>query len=139
MDLGRYGEAIPLYKECLVKNPDSVPAHNKLGFAYLKTGQLDASIKEFETVRKLEPNNSLAILYIGMGYLNKEDFGKAIATWQAYRNKKEPLVEAEIKRLLTLVQTAESHRLAIQFLSATIRISPPIRVSGPSRKVWRPC
>jgi len=117
MDLGRYGEAIPLYKEYLVKNPDSVPAHNKLGFAYLKTGQLDASIKEFETVRKLEPNNSLAILYLGMGYLNKEDFGKAIATWQAYRNKKEPLVEAEIKRLLTVVQIAESQRFAKKALA----------------------
>jgi len=117
MDFGRYEEAIPLYQAYLAKNPDSVPAHNKLGFAYLKTGQLDSAIKEFETVRKVEPNNSHAILYLGMGYLNKEDFGKALVTWQAYRSEKEPLVEAEIKRLLTVVEIAESQRLARKALA----------------------
>lgn len=112
MNLGRYGEAIPLYQEYLIKNPDSVLAHNKLGFAYLKTGQIDSSIKEFEAVRKIEPNNNHAILYLGIGYLNKEDFGKALVIWQAYRNENDPLVGAEIKRLRTVVQIAESQLLA---------------------------
>jgi len=78
---------------------------------------LDNAAKEFETVLKAEPGNSHAILYLGIAYLNKEEFGKAIETWQAYRNKKEPLVEAEIKRLLTVVQIAESQHLAKKALA----------------------
>ncbi|MBW1797952.1 MAG: tetratricopeptide repeat protein [Deltaproteobacteria bacterium] len=113
----QYAQAIPTYKEYLAEHPDSVPAHNKLGFAYLKTGRLDNAAKEFETVLKAEPGNSHAILYLGMAYLNKGEMGKAVTTWQAYRNKKEPLVEAEIKRLLTVVQIAESQRLAKKALA----------------------
>ncbi len=113
----QYAQAIPVYTEYLTEHPDSVPAHNKLGFAYLKTGQLDNAAKEFESVLKLEPNNCYTILYLGMTYLNREEFGKAIVTWQAYRSKKEPLVEAEIKRLLTVVQIAESQRLAKKALA----------------------
>jgi tetratricopeptide (TPR) repeat protein len=47
-----------------------------------------------------------------MAYLNKEKFDKAIETWQLYRNKDQPLVEEEIRRLSTLVQIAASQRAA---------------------------
>lgn len=113
----QYAQAISTYKEYLTEHPDSVSAHNKLGFAYLKTGQLDHAVGEFETVMKLEPNNCYAVLYLGMTYLNRNELGKAIATWQTYRNKGEPLIEAEIKRLLTVVQIAESQRLAKEALA----------------------
>lgn len=110
------------YKEYLAKHSDSVQARNKLGFAYLKTGQLDSAVKELQTVLTGEPGNSYAILYLGMAYLNKEELGKSIATWQTYRSEKEPLVEAEIKRLLTLVQIAESQRFAKKALMEEKRL-----------------
>jgi tetratricopeptide (TPR) repeat protein len=113
----RYEQAIPAYKEYLKKYPDSVPVHNKLGFAYLKTGQLDAAAEEFKSVLELEPGNCYAILYLGMTYLNRNEFGKAIDIWQTYKNEGKPLIEAEIKRLLTVVQIAESQRSAKEALA----------------------
>jgi len=108
----KYQEAIPLYKEYLAEKLSSTQATSKLGFAYLKTGRIDDSIKEFETVLKAKPGEPYSVLYLGMAYLNKERFKDAIKIWQTYRDKKRPLVEEEIKRLLTLVQIAESQRSA---------------------------
>jgi tetratricopeptide (TPR) repeat protein len=107
-----YEGAIPIYEEYLSENPTSIDARNKLGFVYLKTGKLDKSIKEFETVLKAKPGNPQAVLYLGMAYINKGRSKDAIITWQGFGDEKQPLVEDEIRRLLTLVQIAESHRSA---------------------------
>ena len=108
----RYNEAIPLFKAYLSENPESSRARAKLGFAYLKTGRLDEAISELNTALREKPGDPYAILYLGLAYLNKEDIGRAIKTWQGYRDKKQPLVEEEIKRQLTLLQIKESHRVA---------------------------
>ncbi len=108
----KYDEAIPLYKEYLAQKPDSTDARSKLGFTYLKAGQMDNAIEEFEKVLKQKPGEPYSILYLGMAYLNKKEFGKAMAIWQQFRNKKQPLVEEEIQRLLTLLQIAENHNAA---------------------------
>jgi len=108
----KYDDSISLYKEYLAEQPDSVQARSRLGFAYLKTGRLDQAIEEFNTVLKAEPGEPYSILYLGLAYLNKGLYGETIKTWQTYRNKKQPLVEQEIKRLLTLVVIAESQQLA---------------------------
>jgi tetratricopeptide (TPR) repeat protein len=113
---GKYSEAIPFYKEHLTKNPKDIEVRTKLGFAYLKTAQLDEAVKEFKEVLEEEPGNSLAILYLGQAYLNKEDFPGAINTWQHYSDKERPLVEEEVKRLLTLLRINQSQRLAEQAL-----------------------
>jgi tetratricopeptide (TPR) repeat protein len=108
----KYDEAISLYKEYLMEKPASVVGRSRLGFAYLKTGNIDQAIEEFNTVLKAEPGEPYSILYLGIAYLNKGDYTKTITTWQAYRNSKQPLVEKEIKRLMTLVLIAESQQLA---------------------------
>ena len=110
LNQNKYEEAIPLYKEYLAKDPDSVHARSRLGFAYLKTGRLDEAVTEFETTLKAEPGEPYSVLYLGLAYLNKGNLGKAIGIWQGYRNKEQPLVEKEIKRQLTLLQIAESQR-----------------------------
>ncbi len=117
-----YKEAIPLYEEYLAQKPDSAYVKARLGFAYLKTGQLDKSITELEQVLKMKPGDPYSILYLGIAYLNKEDFDKAVTTWQTYRNKEQPLVEEEIRRLLTLVQIAESQRAAKKALAEEERL-----------------
>lgn len=112
MSQRNYKKAIPLYEEYLAQKPDSPYVKAKLGFAYLKTGQLDKSIAELQQALKIKPGDPYSILYLGMAYLNKEKFDKAIETWQLYRNKDQPLVEEEIRRLSTLVQIAASQRAA---------------------------
>lgn len=119
---GKYSEAIPLYEEYLAKHSDSVQARNRLGFAYLKTGQLDRAMNELETVLKEEPGNGYAIMYLGMVYLNKGELEKTISTWQTYRDENKPLVEAQIKRLITVVQIAESQKFAKKALMEEKRL-----------------
>jgi len=113
----KYDEAIPLYKEYLAKKPDSAAGHSKLGFAYLKTGRLDEAIAEFQTALKNEPGEPYSTYYLGLAWLNKEDFDKAIQVWQGYRNKTQPLIEEEIRRQLTLLQIAQSHKAASKALA----------------------
>jgi len=113
----KYDEAIPLYKEYLAKQPNSAIGHSKLGFAYLKKGRLDEAVSEFQTALKTEPGEPFSTYYLGLAYLNKEDYEKAIAVWQDYRNMTQPLVEEEIRRQLTLLQIAYSHKAAVKALA----------------------
>lgn len=106
----KYEEAIPLYEEYLVKNPSSSQVRKKLGFVYFKTGRLDEAITEFRTVLKEEPGEHYSVLYLGLTYLKKEEFGKAIKILQGYRNKEQPLVEEKVKHQLTLLQIVKSQR-----------------------------
>lgn len=109
---GKYENAIPFLKSYLSDNPDSVDARSKLGFAYLKTGRIDEAIASFETAIEMQPGEPFAVLYLGLAYLNKGENDKAITIWQGYEDPTRPLVEAEVKRLTTLVQIAESQKAA---------------------------
>lgn len=108
----KYDDAIAIYKEYLAENPDATEARSRLGFAYLKSGRLDQAIDEFTTVLKTEPGEPYSIFYLGLAHLNKGQYGETIKVWQTYRNMKAPIVEKEIKRLLTLVVIADSQHLA---------------------------
>lgn len=118
LDMGKYEETIPLYKQYLEKYPDSATAMSHLGFAYLKTGRLDEAISMFQEALEKEPGEPYAVLYLGIAYLNKEEYDKTLNVWQGYQNKEKPLVEEEIKRLMTLVKIAKSHQEARKALAA---------------------
>ncbi len=92
-------------------------ARSRLGFAYLKTGRLDEAIGEFEKVLKKEPGEPFSTLYLGLAFFNKGQIGKTIKIWNGYRNKNQPAVEDEIKRQITLLQIAESQRMAKKALA----------------------
>ena len=108
----KYQEAIPLLKAYLADHPDSWETRGKLGFAYLKIGRFDKAMVELNAVLDGKPGDPYAILYLGLVHLNKGEIGKAIAIFQTYRNKEQPLVAEEIKRQITLLQIAESYRIA---------------------------
>jgi len=112
----KYDEAIPIYKEYLVKQPGSAVVHSKLGFAYLKTGRLDEAIAEFQAVLKKEPGEPYSTYYLGLAWLNRENYEKAIEVWQGYRNGTQPFIEGEIRRQLTLLQIAYGHKAAVKAL-----------------------
>ncbi|MCP4113331.1 MAG: tetratricopeptide repeat protein [Desulfobacteraceae bacterium] len=112
-----HDEAIQTYLEYLTKNPNDLMVKNRLGYAYLKTGNPDQAIKEFNEVLISEPGNPYSVLYIGLAYLKKNEFSKATTVWQGYRNKNQPIVEQEISRLLTLLQIIESQHTAKRALA----------------------
>ncbi|MFC1532536.1 tetratricopeptide repeat protein [Thermodesulfobacteriota bacterium] len=122
LDQGKYTEAIPLYLEHLAKERTDTEAKSKLGFAYLKTGRIDEAVAEFNSVLAAKPGDPYAVLYLGLAYINKEQFGKAIEIWKGYRDKKNPLVETEIKRQLTLLLIADSQRQAAKALAEEKKI-----------------
>jgi len=122
-------DAIPVYEGYIGENPDSVKSPNKLGFWYLKTGRVDEAIAEFKTALKKEPGDPFSIYYLGLAYLNKEDFEKAIQVWKGYRNKTHPQVEEEIERHLTLIQILRSRKFAAKAIAeekklATVKPDP---------------
>jgi tetratricopeptide (TPR) repeat protein len=114
----KYDEAIPLYQKVLSKNSDSVKARSRLGFAYLKTGRIEQAVVEFKKVLAKEPGEPFSVLYLGLAYLNQEEIKKTIALWQGYKSPEQPLVEAEIKRQITLLQIADSQQMAKKALAA---------------------
>ncbi len=52
-------------------------AHNLLGYAYRKTGNLDASFAQYDQALKLDPTNRHAHEYIGEAYLMTANLAKA--------------------------------------------------------------
>jgi tetratricopeptide (TPR) repeat protein len=141
LDRENYEAAIESFEEELARNPDNWRARQRLGFAYLKTGRLDRSISEFKTVAGQQPaayppatafsfaprqtkdvpgqnpRDPFSTYYLGLAYLQNGQGDQAIETWRSYRNRKEPLVEKEIKKQLTLVEISESIQLARKALA----------------------
>lgn len=85
---GDYEKAIPLLKEALLYRPDDTGYHENLGICYAMKGDLDNSIKEFETSLKLKTKldkmdarifMNLALSWQQKGNKQKADeyFGKA--------------------------------------------------------------
>ncbi len=112
MKEGRYEEAVSLYTDYLSGKPDDVKARGRLGFAYLKTGRLDEAEAEFQTVLDAKPGEPYAVLYLGVVYLNMEDYAEAVKVWQGFRNRDQPLVEEEIRKLLTALKITHNHQSA---------------------------
>ena len=120
---------IPYKSGYLAASPDSDKSPSKLGFWYLKTGRVDEAIAEFKTTLKKEPGDPFSIYYLGLAYLNKEDFEKAVQVWKGYRNKTHPEVEEEIERHITLIQIALSRKFAVRAIAeekklATVKPDP---------------
>lgn len=103
--------------------PDGNKSLGKLGFWYFKTGRLNEAIAEFETALKKDPEDPFSIYYLGLVYLNMEEYEKTIQVWKKYRNKTNPRVEEEIERHLTIIQIAQSRKYAEKAIAEEKNIS----------------
>ncbi len=65
-DKGEFGEAIGFYRRAVALEPDSVPAHYNLGYAYFNGGSYDEAAKEFKWVLSVQPDMKDAELYLKM-------------------------------------------------------------------------
>ena len=128
-----YESAIENFQQELKKNPNNWKARQQLGVAYLRTGQNDKAISELQYVLGQEPADITVLsyapqdvergvgqrpdapyanYYLGMAYLRNGQRSEAVETWQSYKNPREPVLEAEIGRQLTLVEISDSMHLA---------------------------
>jgi Flp pilus assembly protein TadD len=73
----RYAEALRLLGEALGRDPENADTHNLLGFAYRKTGNLEAAFRHYQEALRLNPGHRGAHEYIGEAYLAAEDLAKA--------------------------------------------------------------
>ena len=91
--LGRIREAVSAAKDQILQHPDDVEAHELLGRVYLRSlgdGQgpqandmLQASIKEYEKIAQLKPNDLETHLLLGQLYGLNHDSVKAEAEFKA--------------------------------------------------------
>ena len=70
-------KAIDLLSKAVQAAPNNSDAHNLLGYAYRKTGNLDASFAQYNEALKLDPMNKHAHEYIGEAYLLTGNLPKA--------------------------------------------------------------
>lgn len=86
----RFAAALPVLKGLAVDLPANADVFNMLGFAYRKTGDLDASAPNYERALYLNPDHLGALEYQGELFLMLGDLSAA---------------QANLKRLETLCQT----------------------------------
>jgi Flp pilus assembly protein TadD len=70
-------KAIELLSKAMKTVSNNSQAHNLLGYAYRKTGNLDASFAQYDQALKLDPTNKHAHEYIGEAYLMTANLAKA--------------------------------------------------------------
>lgn len=69
--------AIELLSKAMKTTSNNSEAHNLLGYAYRKVGNLEASFAEYAQALKLDPANRHAHEYIGEAYLLTGNLAKA--------------------------------------------------------------
>ncbi|MGH8678803.1 MAG: tetratricopeptide repeat protein, partial [Burkholderiales bacterium] len=74
-----WNRAIDLLIKAAAAHPDSADAHNFMGYAYRKAGDLEAAFKHYSEALKLNPDHKHAHEYIGEAYLMSDDLPKAEA------------------------------------------------------------
>jgi tetratricopeptide (TPR) repeat protein len=123
----QYTAAIADYQEALAHDPDHWQARRQLGYAYIKAGEYDKAIDELNKVRRQRPDDPDATYYLGLARLDREELPEAAQIWKTYKNPEKPLVAEAIRRQLTVVEIAESLRLAKQALAeeAKLQATPP--------------
>ena len=133
LERNNYDSAIENFQQELKKNPNNWQARQRLGVAYMRAGQNDKAISELQYVLGQEPADITALsyapqgvdrglgqmpdapyanYYLGLAYLRNGQRSEAVETWRSYKNPREPILEAEIGRQLTLIEISDSLYLA---------------------------
>ena len=92
-------KAIDLLSKAVQAVPNNADAHNFLGYAYRKTGKLDASFAEYNEALKLDPSHKNAHEYIGEAYLLTDNLSKAEQHLAELRKICSPIPCEEYKEL----------------------------------------
>lgn len=110
----QYDEAVALYSQHLLSNPADIAIREQLGYAYLQKGDYPNAIKELREVVDINDRSPLGILYLGLAYLKNNQLEEGVAVWNTFRDVGQPKIEAEMKRILTVLTMAESKKYALR-------------------------
>jgi len=71
--LGKMSDARADYERAIALTPDSHVAHNEYALFYLRTGQFDKAIAEYEIALRLRPGAAYSLYGEGIAYIRKGD------------------------------------------------------------------
>ena len=74
---GNWQAAIDAFNSVVAKDPGNANAHNFLGYAYRRSGQLEQAFRHYEEALRLDPKHRGAHEYIGETYLLANNLAKA--------------------------------------------------------------
>jgi len=69
--------ALDRFGRAAARDPNNADIHNYLGYAYRKSGNLDAAFKSYGEALRLEPEHKGAHEYVGEAYLMVNNLAKA--------------------------------------------------------------
>jgi Flp pilus assembly protein TadD len=76
-DRGDFQLAVQTFQQALKIDPDSVEAHQNLGYVYIRLNKLQDGIARLKKVLTLQPDNALAHNNLGLAYLLNNSYGPA--------------------------------------------------------------
>ncbi len=69
--------ALERFGRALARDPNNADIHNYLGFAYRKSGNLDAAFRSYSEALRIDPQHKGAHEYMGEAYLMAKNLPKA--------------------------------------------------------------
>jgi Flp pilus assembly protein TadD len=101
--------ALELFGRAAARDSGNADIHNYLGYAYRKSGNLDAAFKSYAEALRLDPRHKGAHEYVGEAYLMTNNLAKAeehlaaldkicFFTCEEYRDLKKEIEEYKTKR-----------------------------------------
>lgn len=78
LQTGQLAAAEDDFRQVIVLDPKSGPAHINLGVAYMRDKHWDEALEEFRQAQKLSPQEAGVLLNIGLVYYRKGEFSTAI-------------------------------------------------------------
>jgi type IV pilus assembly protein PilF len=117
IDLGRYSEAIPLFKQCLQDVLYRTPfiAQGNLGWALYKSGDVTAGIEHLKMSVDLNPEYCQGYRSLGMLYSSEGMLADARLEFEAFQRHCPKLPEGHYRLGLILLKLDEQKRAREEF------------------------
>ncbi len=104
----KHAEAIAAFREAIAAFPEYFDAHLALGVELMETGESDASLREFEHARTINPSDARVFAYFGQLLVRQRKLAVAAAAFgeAARLNPSEP--QYPLQRAAVLIDRASS-------------------------------
>ncbi len=116
-------EAIRQFQETIRLKPDYADAHNNLGIALFRKGQMDEAIRQFQEALRLKPDQAEAHNNLGNALGRKGQIDEAIRQFQEAIRLKPDHAEAHNNLGMALTRRGQTDEAIRQFQEA-LRLKP---------------